>query len=577
MRSRLDAKKIEEIINKLPDPLPSATPTRNRTQSTADGYELADVFIAGSGPIACTYARTILEQNKSPNFKVIMCEIGSQDDPIVGAHHKNSIKYQKDIDAFVNVIKGALQPLSIPPSDTFIPTLAGDAWRPGPNDVLVFQGNNPNQVPQVNLKDSAVTRTVGGMATHWTCACPTPHKDERKNNPIPEDELMTLFKRGREILNVHNDQYEDSIRHTVVKETVYNALKVGDKNPREVQSLPLAVERRAENKDYVTWTGCDTVLGKIVDDPRFELWDETRVTQLLSRKNTPTTVVGAKVRSLKTNEDMIIVAKAFVIACGAVATPQVLANSGITPPALGRNLCEQSIAFCQIVLRREIVESIYKNKDWAERIAEHKRKHPKDPLPIPFEDPEPQVMIPFTTDFPWHCQIHRDAFSYGDVGPRADARVVVDLRFFGRQEINPNNMVYFGQPTGSYGAWQAGITDIYGMPQPTFEVTTSPADDRMNQKMMNDMTNVANALGAYLPGSEPQFMNPGLALHITGTTRIGLDEKTSVADPSSKVHGYKNLWVGGNGNIPDSTCSNPTLTSVAIALKGAESIVKYLA
>lgn len=121
----------------------------------------------------------------------------------------------------------------------------------------------------------------------------------------------------------------------------------------------------------------------------------------------------------------------------------------------------------KIALRAEIVESIYENPAWKERIDAHKERHPKDPLPIPFEDPEPQVMIPFTEDFPWYCQIHRDAFSYGDVEPRVDARVVVDLRFFGRQEINPNNRVYFDQPSNTVADWQAGITDIYGMPQPT--------------------------------------------------------------------------------------------------------------
>src|SRR5258705_13880170 len=120
-------------------------------------------------------------------------------------------------------------------------------------------------------------------------------------------------------------------------------------------------------------------------------------------------------------------------------------------------------------MKNELIDSIKNspNPEWQERIAKHKKKHPGDPLPIPFAEPEPNVMIPYTKNSPYHCQVHRDAFSYGDVGPRADSRVVVDLRFFGKQEIRKENRVYFGPPISPKEEWVAGNTDIYGMPQPT--------------------------------------------------------------------------------------------------------------
>ncbi|KAJ3826739.1 pyranose 2-oxidase [Lentinula raphanica] len=534
-----------------------------------------DVFIAGSGPIGCTYAREILEKgnlSSRPNA-IYMAEIGAQESPVVGGHLKNAVKYQKDIDSFVHVIQGALQPVSIPVSDTHQSTLGGDSWTP-PNSKqteLVICGQNPQQSRFDNLGATAVTRAVGGMATHWTCACPTPHSEETTQSPVERNELDSLLTRARDLVKVDSTVFDESIRHNTVKDILTDSFP-----NRNIRSIPLAVQRHAKSKSgFVTWSGSNTILGDYVNDSRLTIASEQRVTQLLVHPNAPGILLGVLVRDLRTDNDYLVQAKAYIVACGAVCTPQLLYNSGIRPPALGRYLTEQSMAFCQIVLSKKYIESIENtdNPIWQALIKQHRAKHPLDPLPIPFRDMDPQVMIPYSREFPWHAQIHRDAFSYGDVGPRSDPRVVVDLRFFGKGDIVAENRVDFSNMKPDQ---RPEHTDLYGMPQATFHVVRTDADRDRDQKMMNDMTNVANRLGGYLPGSTPQFMEPGLAMHITGTTRIGNDQQTSVANSCSRVWGFANLWVGGNNVIPDSTASNPTLTSMAYALKGAGNVIEYL-
>ena len=100
----------------------------------------------------------------------------------------------------------------------------------------------------------------------------------------------------------------------------------------------------------------------------------------------------AVVKDLLEKKRYLVYAKVFVLAGGAILTPQILFNSEIEPKALGHYLCEQPIAFCQIVLKQEIVDSIERRSEWKRKVDQHKAKNPEDPIPISLEDLTPQVL-----------------------------------------------------------------------------------------------------------------------------------------------------------------------------------------
>jgi pyranose oxidase len=552
-------------------------PENQAQHSSPDNHEIetleVDVLIVGSGPVGSAFARKLVEAGRS----VYMVDAGPMLSKRPGEHLKNAFIYQRDVNPFASVIKGHLHSLSVPTNDLPVLTRNPVSYEVDRDKHQAFVRNNqnPDQNPFKNLDAAAASYAVGGMATHWTCACPRFHSSELPSpSIISRQAWAALYDEAEKLLNVrpregiNTHPFEHSIRHTIIREKLqreYSELRGGN----APHDLPLACERRSDNDEFVRWSGADTVLGPLADPSsdcaqRFILKEQHRCKELVLN-GAGTRIEYAVVKNLMEWRILHIHANVFIVAAGAVLTPQILYNSDITPAALGLYLSEQPMAFGQVVLKQDIVDSVASDARFTEKVTAHHRQNQHDPVPIPMNDPGPQVIIPVSDNRPWHCQVHRDAFQYGELAPNVDGRVIVDLRWFGIVQQRPENKVTFSNK----------YPDTFGMPQPTFEFVLSEEERKQQHEMMGDLLRAAEVLGGFLPGSEPQFMMPGLALHIHGTTRLGdKDDGTSVVNPYSRVWGIDNLYLGGNGLLPVGSATNPTLTSVALAIRSAKRIIQ---
>jgi choline dehydrogenase-like flavoprotein len=185
------------------------------------------------------------------------------------------------------------------------------------------------------LPAAAVSTNVGGMGSHWTCACPRPGAAERIPF-IPGEELDEALARAEGLLGVSPDPFADAPFAGEVRERLSRALDAGRDEDRRVQGMPLAVSRRTDGS--LVWSGTDVILGDAADDSRVEITDLAQCRSVVTEDGR---AVGVVVRDLTTGREGRVGARAVVVAGDALRTPQILFASGIRPWALGRYLNDQ--------------------------------------------------------------------------------------------------------------------------------------------------------------------------------------------------------------------------------------------
>jgi pyranose oxidase len=516
------------------------------------------VVIVGSGPIGATYARLLLETLQ--DARVTMVEAGPQITQRPGASVRNIAAPDARAEARMRS-QGPqagrhCEELGIPAGTV----VEGSFTARQGTHLVDFGGPGSGHAP--TFPAAAVATNVGGQGSHWTCAVPRPGFSEVIPF-IPPQEWEELIGRAEELLNATTTAFASSPVGAAIRALLAEEFAADLPDGYGPGLLPVA---GTENPDgTMTWTGTDVVFGSLIEPgsstaQRFVLRDLTLAVRV---EHIGGVATGVRVRDLRTGQEETLAADAVVVAADALRSPQLLWASAIRPPALGHYLTEHPVVISTVALDAAAMSRFATDADLDAELARRAR-NATDPVSavnrIPFSEPDhpfaAQIMYSETTPFP-----------LDPAHPHAGNRWgYVNMGYGLRKRPRYEDAVTFDDAEPDY-------RDL-----PTMTITYALTDAELAEVETATalLRRAGAALGAFV--AEPRLMPNGSSLHYQGTMRMGeTDDGSCVADPWSRVWGYANLVVGGNGLIPTATAVNPTLTSVALAIRGARRLATQLA
>ena len=517
------------------------------------------IAIVGSGPIGSAYARLLVEG--LPDARVVMFEAGPQLTEIPGESVRNiadPAEKERAREMSQGPQAGAFrESLGIPQGVV----VEGMFTARQGTHLIDFGGAGSGHAP--TFPAAAIATNVGGQGAHWTCATPSPGFSE-KIPFIADAEWDDLIAVAGDLLHVQSAAFADS----AIGEGIRSLLEeeFGDELPDGYGPGTLPVAGDPQPDGSMRWAGADVVLGPLID---------AVVTARPSASSCATcrsssTRAGWRPshrrhgREPPHPRDLLLRRRMLVIvAADAFRTPQLLWASGIRPAALGHYLTEHPVVISTVAVDPDKIGRFATDDDLAAELA--RRAHnPADPVAavnrIPFSEP----------DHPFSLQVmyaENPPFPLDPSHPRAGNRWgYINMGYGMRKRPRYEDAVTFDDDDPDYR----------GFPNMTIEYALTDAEHTEIAAATERLRRAGGALGEFI--AEPRLMPNGSSLHYMGTYRVGdSDDGTSVADPWSRVWGVDGLVVGGNGTIPTANTMNPTLTSVAIAVRGARKLVEELA
>jgi choline dehydrogenase-like flavoprotein len=379
---------------------------------------------------------------------------------------------------------------------------------------------------------------LGGRTLFWYAFTPRMHSWDLAKWPIPVHEMESYYGVAEEVMHVTPSFAEGASFTEILLERLWM------RGYSKAASLPVAADIVPQSFGQMhtdMFTSSISLLARALNLRPFDLAVNARATQILHDSGR---VTGVKVVSPdKTAYNLR--AKTVVICASTFETPRLLLYSGLQNRALGHYLTNQS--FVQATGTISTAD-----------------------FPIPWGPLN--IMVPQTEDKPFSVLLTGpEAFYWYPVAFERPLTGKTTVNFYGYGKVEPryDNRIVLNQDK----------KDEYGIPEIKVHFSLSDTDWDVVRSMAEGIKTIAADAGitlAYESGKPPICLTPfGDLHHDSGTCRIGDDPSTSVADRNGKIHGVSGLYVADNSALPRIGAENVTLTTIALAIRTADYIVRH--
>lgn len=383
--------------------------------------------------------------------------------------------------------------------------------------------------PVPDLPEARVLYALGGRTLFWNAIIPRIQPSVFADWPISYEELKPYYNIAELMLKLSTrPPLTFPLPELLLSRLWTGGFPEATYSPMALEYDTLSVSGRIHSEVYFS---SFSFMAEALNHLTFDLAVRSRAVQILTENNA---VQGVKVmsRDKKTYE---LRAKNVVLSASWLETPRLLLNSGIPGRAIGHYLTNHSFVRASGTFR------------------------PED---TPINDVQYfDLLIPQTENSTYQIQIFR-------TGRIEDRRIaflalgIVEPRYENQIRLNPYQL------------------DEDGIPRVQVDYSYSARDLATIQLAARADLEAIRAAGLTpdLENGRPSVcLRPiGYGNHEAGTCRMGNDPDTSATDRYGQIHGIDGLYVADNSIIPFMGASNPTLTTVALAIRTADRIVRTM-
>lgn len=386
------------------------------------------------------------------------------------------------------------------------------------------------RLPQ--FSGARLTFALGGRTLFWNAISPRPPQYEIQQWPVHHGEMDVYFRLAERIMNVTTFYAQGSSMQRILMNRLH-----ASRIP-EVTDLPIAIDRNGSRLGEIhsnAWFCSLYFLAYALNDRPFDLALNAYTTRVLV-ENGKTVGVTAMTPDKRT---YTIRSKNVIVSASALETPRILLHSGVQGPAIGHYLTNHSLLVGMgKISRRQFPDPIG-------NLAILKQETRQSPYQI-------QILgtVPYFSYQQFEEKVLREDLD-------------ISLGALGRVGSRHENKVYLDR----------SVRDEYGVPMIRVNFSYSSTDTMVINEMNRGIIQTASAMGVALDGA-PVLFPPGSDYHESCTCRMGIDPALSATDRFGQIHGITGLYVADNSVLPTLAAANPTLSTVALAIRTADHIVR---